>query len=56
MTSDTEFRFLEEDDEFMYFEVTDKHVFIGTVYIPKVRSLREPILVSTKEGKLGEGN
>ena len=36
--SDTELRFIEADDEFMYFEVIHKHVLQGVIHIGKVQT------------------
>ena len=51
MTTSTEFRFVEEDGKYMYFEVVVDHVWIGTIYMRKVQPLKKPVLVSTKQPK-----
>jgi len=37
--SDTELRFIEEDDEYMYFEVIHKYTVQGIIYIGKVKPI-----------------
>ena len=39
MTDETELRLIDEDDEYMYFEVIHNHILRGVIFIGKVKGV-----------------